>query len=127
VTFCVDMDDTLATIERLPDMPYACFAPGHGPAYAAGNEITQVCEANRERLEEIRDCVYAATEEPRATSALVQHVANHFELQLTTATAYFLTRTTILAALSSLERAGLVTAAIADNRPVWGRVEQADA
>lgn len=126
VIFCVDLDDTLATIQQLPDMPYARFAPGHGPAYAAGREIAQVCEANRERLEEVRDRVYAATEEPQETSALVQHVAHHFELQLATATAYFLTRTTVLAALSSLEAAGGVTATIADNRLVWRRPEQAD-
>jgi len=124
VTFCVDMDDTLATIKRLPDMSYACFAPGHGPAYTAGDEITRVCEANRERLEEIRDCVYAATKNPRETGAVVEYVANSLKLQLATATAYFLTRTTILAALSSLEQAGAVAATIAENRLVWRRIEQ---
>ena len=123
VTFCVDLDATLATLERLPTLPYTCFAPGHGPAYAAGEEIAQICAANRKRLEEIRALVYAALEEPQETPALVQRVADHFGLSLTTATAYFLTRTTILAALSSLERAGGVEAVMRDNRLLW---QQAD-
>ncbi len=123
VTFCVDLDETLATLERLPELPYAHFAPGHGPAYVTGDEIAQACATNRERLEEIRALVYAALEEPLETAALVQRVAGHFGLHLATATAYFLTRTTILAALSSLERTGEVVVVIRDNRLLWQRRE----
>jgi len=119
VTFCVDLDETLATLQKLPDLPYACFAPGHGDAYTAGDEIAHACAANRERLEEVREQVYEAAEEPQETSALVQRVADHFGLKLATATAYFLTQTTILAALSSLERAGKVTVVVEDNRLLW--------
>jgi glyoxylase-like metal-dependent hydrolase (beta-lactamase superfamily II) len=121
ITFCVDLDETLTTMERLSNMAYACFAPGHGPAYEAGGEIARACAANRERLEQVRERVYAAVGEPRGTSALVQELAGHFGLQLSTATAYFLTRTTVLAALSSLERAGEVNAAMVDNRLLWQR------
>jgi len=121
VTFCVDLDEALATLGRLPDLPYARFAPGHGPAYGAGEEMAQVCAANRERLEEIRALVYAALREPLETAALVQHVADHFGLRIATATAYFLTRTTILAALSSLERVGEVVAVMEENRLLWQR------
>ena len=123
VTFCVDLDATLATLERLPDLPYTHFAPGHGPAYGAGEEIAAICAANRKRLEEIRALVYAALEEPQETPALVQRVADHLGLRLTTATAYFLTRTTILAALSSLERAGEVRVVMEENRLLWRRSE----
>jgi hypothetical protein len=48
-------------------------------------------------------------------------VADHFGLRLATATAYFLTRTTILAALSSLERAGKVVIVTEENRLLWQR------
>lgn len=119
VTFCVDMDETLATLERLPTLPYAHFAPGHGPAYAAGDEIARACAANRQRLEAVRELVCAALAAPQETAALVRHVADHFALRLPTATSYFLTQTTILAALSSLERAGKARAVIADNRLLW--------
>jgi hypothetical protein len=40
---------------------------------------------------------------------------------MTTATAYFLTRTTVLAALSALERAGDVEAAMEGNQLLWRR------
>ncbi|MCP4544809.1 MAG: MBL fold metallo-hydrolase [Chloroflexi bacterium] len=119
ITFCMDMDDTLATLRQLPNLPYAHFAPGHGPAYKSGDEIAHICTANEQRLEQIREQVYAATEEPQGTSALVKQIAYDLNLRLTTATAYFLTRTTILAALSSLEKAGQVTARMESNQLLW--------
>lgn len=119
IIFCVDLDETLATLERLPDMPYACFAPGHGPAYASGGEIAQICAANRERLKGVREQVYEALEKPQETSALVQHVTDLLDLQIKTATAYFLTQTTVLAALSSLEQTGEAAAVMENNRLLW--------
>jgi len=121
VIFCVDLDETLATLDRLPGLPYGCFAPGHGPAYGAGDEIARACGANRERLEAIRERVHSALEEPQGTAALVQQVADDLGLRMATATAYFLTRTTVLAALSSLERAGEVAAVMSDNQLLWQR------
>jgi glyoxylase-like metal-dependent hydrolase (beta-lactamase superfamily II) len=119
VTFCVDLDETLTTLKRLPDLPYSHFAPGHGPAYAAGDEIAQACAANCLRLEEIREHVYRALEEPQKTPDLIQKVSGYLELHLKTATAYYLTRTTILAALSSLEREGKAATCIRDNQLWW--------
>lgn len=121
VPFCVDLDETVETLERLPGLGYDRFAPGHGPAYEAGEEIAQVCEVNRERLEAIRERVYEALDVPGETPALVRQVADRFGLKMTTATAYFLTRTTVLAALSSLERAGDVEAAMEENQLLWRR------
>ncbi len=121
VLFCVDMDETLETIEELPKRRYDCFAPGHGPAYAAGAAIGAICDANRDRLEAIRERVYEALEIPRETSALVQQVAERFGLRVTRPTAYLLTRTTVLAALSSLESAGKAGAAMEANKLVWKR------
>jgi glyoxylase-like metal-dependent hydrolase (beta-lactamase superfamily II) len=119
IPFCFDLDEGLATLERLPGLPYDCFAPGHGPAYEAGEEIAAVCAANRERLVEIREIVYAALEQTHETSALLRRVAGHFGLRLEMATFYLLTQTTILAALSSLEKAGQVTTVVEDNRLLW--------
>jgi glyoxylase-like metal-dependent hydrolase (beta-lactamase superfamily II) len=121
VLFCVDLDATLDTIGELGEQPYRWFAPGHGPAYAAGEEIKGICGANRERLEEIREAVHAALIKPQETATLVQGVAQHFRLKIRTPTAYYLTRTTILAALSSLEGAGEVAAVTDENRLLWRR------
>lgn len=121
VTFCVDLDETVATLERLPALPYRCFAPGHGPAYAAGEEIAAACAANRARLQEVRACVLSALETPQETSDLVACVCEQVGLRLGNAVAYFLTRTTVLAALSALERAGQVRAVVEGNRLRWQR------
>lgn len=120
VLFCVDLDRALETMRDLPHQPYQYFAPGHGPAYRQG-EIEQISNANQERLEEVREEVYEALDQPRETSSLVQQIAERFQLEITTPTAYFLTRTTVLAALSSLEAAGDVTVRTERNRLRWRR------
>ncbi len=125
ITFCVDMEETLATLKRLPEMPYAHFAPGHGPVYAAGDEITQVCAANRARLEEVCGFVFDALETGQETTTLLKYVADCYGLHLKNATAYFLTRTTVLAALSMLERAGKVVTTVVENRLQWRRADSA--
>ncbi|MEA3342511.1 MAG: MBL fold metallo-hydrolase [Chloroflexota bacterium] len=121
IPFFFDLDEGLATLERLPGLPYAHFAPGHGPAYTSGDEIAQICAANRERLEEIRSLVYAALKEPQEASILIQQVTDHFGLQIEVMTIYLLVRTTIFAALCSLERAGKVMAEVQGNRLLWRR------
>lgn len=127
VTFCVDLDETIATLERLPTLPYAHFAPGHGPAYGGGEEIAQACAANAEQLVEVRRLVCDALSEeeggPQDTAGLVKRVADRYGLRLRNATAYFLTRATVLAALSSLEQGGEVKALVRDNRLLWQRQE----
>ncbi|MCX7681630.1 MAG: MBL fold metallo-hydrolase [Anaerolineae bacterium] len=119
VTFCVDMDATLATLARLPELNYDYFAPGHGPAYRAGTEIVTACAANAARLGEIRELVYEGAAEARDTETLLRYVADHYGLHLTTATSFFLARATVLAALSSLEKAGAVALVVENNRLLW--------
>ena len=121
IPFYFDLDDGVVALERLPELPYTYFAPGHGPAYGCGEEIVAVCAANRERLLEIRSLVYDELEEPQETSALLRHTAEHFGLELEAAAIYFLVQTTILAALASLERKGEVTTMMEDNRLLWRR------
>ncbi len=121
LTFCVDMDETLATLARLPELDYNCFAPGHGPAYQAGAEIAAACAANKTRLEEIRGLLHERLTEAQETEALLRYVADHYGLRLATATSYFLTRATVLAALSSLERAGEAVVVVENNRLIWKR------
>lgn len=121
ILFCVDFRRTLETIESLPDLPYDQFAPGHGPAYAAGPDLEAICEANSRRLEEILHVVCDGLASPRETSSLVQYVCDHFDLRLSGATAYYLTRTTVLAALSALEDEGSVRVFTEANKVVWER------
>jgi glyoxylase-like metal-dependent hydrolase (beta-lactamase superfamily II) len=121
VIFNVDLDDTLETLKLLPELDYAVFAPGHGPAYGAGDEIRQICAANRQRLEDVREQAYAVLDEPRQTSDILARVANHFGLDVKDATAYYLTRAPILAALSALQRAGRIETTVVSNVLKWQR------
>lgn len=121
ILFCVDLDEALETLDDLPNRPYNSLAPGHGPAYGEREEIEQICNANQDRLEEVREGVYDALRQPQETSSLVERMARRFQLKITTPTAYFLTRTTVLAALSSLESAGQVAPHTEDNRLQWQR------
>jgi len=119
VLFCVDLDRTLQTLRDLPNQPYRCFTPGHGQAYASGTEIEQICNTNHSSIEKVREKAYDALQQPKETSALVQEICEYFQLEVTTPTAYFLTRTTVLAALSSLEHAGEAVAYTEQNRLRW--------
>lgn len=121
VLFCVDLDQTLDTIARLPTLAYDCLAPGHGPAYQTGEAIEAICEANYERLLAIREAVYEGLAAPQETSALVQSLAKRFSLVIATPTAYYLTRATVLAALSSLESGGRVMVSTEADRVLWKR------
>jgi len=53
----------------------------------------------------------------------LKYVADYYGLYLKTSTAYFLTRTTVLAALSMLERAGEIVATVVENRLRWRRAD----
>jgi glyoxylase-like metal-dependent hydrolase (beta-lactamase superfamily II) len=122
VPYCVDLDRTLETLCALPEMPYATFAPGHGAAHTSPEHIAAACAENGQRLSEIRERVLTGLKGPKSESELVGLVARCLELELQNPATYLLTRTTILAALSSLERAGEVTAIIDDNQLLWSKV-----
>ena len=119
VPFCFDLDETVATLEMLPDLGYDLFAPGHGNACTAGEQIARACAVNRERLLEVRGLVWDALAEPSGSDGLVAAVCERLGLHLTTASGYWLTRTTVLAALSSLQQEGRVEPVVEENRLRW--------
>ena len=123
VTFCVDLEQTLQVLEELPELDYDWFAPGHGPAYSSGTEISRACANNARLLEGIRERVYAGLAVSQRTDEIIHAIADHIGLRISTPTAFFLTRATILAALSGLERAGRVGATVENNTLTWHRLD----
>ena len=69
----------------------------------------------------MRGLLYEKLGEAQETEVLLRYVADHYGLRLATATSYFLTRATVLAALSSLERAGEAVVVVENNRLLWKR------
>jgi len=120
IPYCTNIDEALATLDAFIEgqMPYAHFVPGHGDALTDPREVAL---ANRKRLEEIRGRVCELLTEPRETSFLIKALADGFGLDITNAALYYLCRTTVYAALSSLENQGVARAFLEGNRLFWSR------
>ena len=118
VPFYVDIDQTLATLELLPAMPYNVFAQGHGDAYDRGG-LEEVIEYNIRRVETIRELVYEALAAPADDGQVLKNVADSLDIRIEQPAIYYLTRTTIHACLNSLRQAGRADLVLQDNRLLW--------
>jgi glyoxylase-like metal-dependent hydrolase (beta-lactamase superfamily II) len=118
IPFYVDLDQTVASLEALAvlDGAYATFVPGHGPAVP---QIAAWTAENSARLVEIRESVARALAETHDVGQIVRLAANHFDVTIPNPVIYWLTRTTVLACLVSLQRVGRAGVRIVDNALVW--------
>ncbi|NLE76561.1 MAG: MBL fold metallo-hydrolase [Chloroflexi bacterium] len=118
VPYVFDLDAALETLAALDQSRFAAYAAGHGACLAA---VAAVTAANRERLLEVRAWVAEALRQPQDADAVAAGVANRCGLELTTPAQFLLTRATVLAALTSLQRAGQATHELRGNRLLWRR------
>jgi glyoxylase-like metal-dependent hydrolase (beta-lactamase superfamily II) len=118
ILFCADMDAWLATLKRLPALPYVWYVPGHGEPVQA---IAPLAERNTARLQEIRARVWESLETPQEAQDVLRIVAAHYGITFAAPQFYLLALTTIHAALTSLQTAGETAVEIADNQMVWRR------
>jgi len=119
IPFCVDLDAALEALARLESAGYRWFAPGHGPAVQSPQEAIT---ANRERLLRIRDLCLEAIREPAGPADVLRHAAGALGLTISQPVSYLLAQTTVLAALTSCQRAGWAAVEVSDNRLLWRRV-----
>ena len=119
IPFYVDIDQTLASLAALAalDGSFAAFIPGHGPAVP---QIAAWAAGNIARLVEIREVVARALTETDDVGQIIRRTANHFNLTIPNPAIYWLTQTTVLACLASLQRAGRAGVCVVDNALVWG-------
>ena len=119
IPFYADIDQTRASLEALAalDGAYAAFVPGHGPAVA---QIAPWAAENAARIAEIRDAVAGALAQAGEVGPLVQIVADRLGVAIPNPVIYWLTQTTVLACLASLQRAGRAGVRVVDNALVWG-------
>jgi glyoxylase-like metal-dependent hydrolase (beta-lactamase superfamily II) len=118
IPFYVDIDRTLASLAALAalDGAYAAFIPGHGPAV---ERIGPWAAENAARIAEIRAAVADALAQTVDTGQIVAAVADRLGVIIPHPAIYWLTQTTVLACLASLQRAGQASVQIVGNRLVW--------
>ena len=117
IPFCYDLDQALSSLSKVEA---ETVVPGHGPILSGANLRAEIM-AFRERLEEIRGLVLSALDSPKTAEEIVGYVANALREELRALSSFVLVRTTILAALTSLVRAGQAQATIEENRLLWER------
>lgn len=118
ILFCADLDAWLATLERLPDLNYAWFVPGHGEPV---QNIVPIAETTAARLREIRALVRDALVTPQEPYAVLRAVAAQYGVTFTAPQFFLLALTTIHAALTSLQSAGEAEVVMENNRMLWRR------
>jgi glyoxylase-like metal-dependent hydrolase (beta-lactamase superfamily II) len=112
------MDAWLATLDRLPALPYARFVAGHGEPVT---DVAVRAEATSARLREIRDLTYEALDAPRSAADVLRAVASHYGVRFTAPQFFMLSLTTIHAALTSLQAGGEAEVRMEDNHVLWVR------
>ena len=118
IPFYADIDQTLAALEALSklDGQYAAFVPGHGSAVPS---VAPLAAENAARLVEIRATVKSVLSTADDAARILKLTADRLGLAIGNPVTYCLTQTTILACLSSLQKAGEAIVSVIDNRLVW--------
>ncbi len=122
ILFCHDMDAWLTTLATFPTLVerYPLVLPGHGEPLNAEQALT-LARANAQRLEEIRAQVWEHLDDPITPDGLLRTVADFYRVELSAPAFYLLSRTTIQAALTSLEAQGEAESIVEGNRWLWRR------
>lgn len=105
IPFVHDVAGQLATLERLLELEYRTFLPGHG---APTNDIAAAVAANRTAIEQAADWVRAAVGDGATTSEVVHGVTAQLSNPPSNLSTYFLMQSCVLAYLSWLTMQGEV-------------------
>lgn len=120
IPFMVDLDAWLETLAQLPELAYTHFCPGHGDAHSP-EDLARAAAYNADRLRQIRGLAWEAAAAPATGGQALRQVADGLGLTMDNPTQYYLNHTAVLAALTSLHRAGEVEMQVRDNRLLWAR------
>jgi glyoxylase-like metal-dependent hydrolase (beta-lactamase superfamily II) len=124
IPFYVNIDRALASMEQVAARHAQTVVTGHGTVITGQSDLQEALAANRERLAAIQAGVLdlLAGGQPWPEDELLAGVFGRFGMEIATLTQYVLARTTVLAALSSLNTAGTVHPAFVANTVNWQRV-----
>lgn len=101
VPFLIDVETTLASIEKLLQLSYLYYLPGHGQVE---ENIEETCLYNQIRHKQILEMVssFVLEQEKVSLEEIMARVLNHFELESKNLGSWLLYRTSILAYVSYL-------------------------
>jgi glyoxylase-like metal-dependent hydrolase (beta-lactamase superfamily II) len=118
IPFVHDVAGQLATLDRLLDLPYQIFLPGHGEPTS---DIATAVAANRAAINRAMEWVHAAST-GATTSDLVHRVTSRLEAPPANLSTYFLMHSCILAYLSYLTGQGQVRPVVEQGALRWEQV-----
>ena len=103
IPFVHDVAGQIASLERLPTLPYVIFLPGHGEPT---RDIEAAVAANRAAIDQATEWVLRAVAQPATTSEVVHDVTSQLDAPPTALSTYFLMQSCVLAYLSWLTALG---------------------
>lgn len=119
VAFCTDHDAHRATLEALAASPPPVAVPAHGRPVEDVADLARAHLAALDRLEE--SVLASAAGQGAGTDGIMAHVCRSLRVPMPGPAEWHLVQTAVLACLASLDRRGLVTAAVADGALRWSR------
>lgn len=116
IPFVHNVSEQLDTLERLLDLPYEIFLPGHGQPT---REIKAAVEANRAAILRTTEWVQDAVGVMATTSEIVHGVTAQLNRPPNNLSTYFLMNSCVLAYLSYLTNLGEVEPLVEDGALTW--------
>lgn len=119
IPFTHNVAQQLATLDRLPDLPYTVYLPGHGEPT---ENIERAVERNKAYISRAAELVYDAVGADTTTSDVVHAVTSRLENPPANVSTYFLMHSVVLAYLSYLVEQGEVAAVVESGVLTWTQV-----
>ena len=119
ITYLFDVNDFLATLDRVESIQAALFVPAHAKATA---DIAPLVRLNRQKTLDIADMLLELLAEPRCFDALLQAVFQRFELTMTVQQ-HALIGSTVHSYLSYLRDEGKVQPRVENAMMLWERAK----
>ena len=116
IPFVHDVAGQLATLERLLELPYEVFLPGHGEPT---NDIASAVAANQAAIQRTAEWVRAAVGTHATISQVVHRVTAQLEMPPSNLSTYFLMHSCVLAYLSYLTNKGEIEPVVEGGALRW--------
>lgn len=119
IPFHIDTRETLATLNRLLDVPYEYLIPGHGESIFLRSDRGETMAQNRMVYERVNQLITQVLIEPQTIDTLQAVISGQLGIHAQNAGSYLLYRTAIQSHLKYLLDDHTVTQEIQDNQWFW--------